>query len=322
MRKDRLALFSARGQKSFRPEQIQRLCERFEMSFVAAPSPLPLRDFTQILSDKDFAGITPRCLPRGLKSSTLRKFVDIDTVSLPTTGTEWFPLELFESEGIQVRNLPNYSGQSTAEFAWGLILSLNRHILKANERVLRGTLSPLVGRELFGKTLGIIGCGDVGRRTGQIGLGFGMRVIAHDLNSHSPFENLSLDAVLQESDVISIHLPLNDSTGKIFTESRLRLMRPRAVMVNTARPALIDFSLMEKILNENVLAGYAVDQGYLSRRQMFPLAKHPKVLAVPHISWYTHEAMEREMADWVDALCGLQKSRRPSSNIKCQLELR
>lgn len=298
----KLVLFSARGARSFHPQQRAQLESVFNVDYVEAPEALSERDFASFLKGARAAAITPRALPRELSPQFWSRLAMLEVVFLPTTGTEWFPVSQVEESSIIVENLPGYSGQSTAEFAWALLLGLQRHLIAAHQRVLTGSAPSLLGRELCGRSLGVVGCGDVGRRVVRFGEAFGMKVSVFDEKPLTGVHQTSLENLFSESDVISIHLPLTSETGGLFTERLFSRSRPGLLVVNTARPALIDFNLMTRLLDSGKVSGYAVDQGYFSREAILSLARHPRVLAVPHISWYTTEAIEREMALWVEKM--------------------
>lgn len=304
MRKNelRLTLFSARGEASFTLSQRQRLAEKFAVTYVKAPESLSEDRFCHYLASAQVAGITPRSLPQKLSPQFWSLFPSLSKISLPTTGTEWFPMEEALRCGKRVDNLPGYSGQSCAEFTWSLILALQRHLLAANRQVLSGQKEQLRGRDLCGQKLGVIGCGDVGRRVAKIAHAFEMEVWAYDLNEISDLKNLPLEKIVEGADIVSLHLPLTPATRGLFSEALLSRAKPGQLWVNTARPALIDFELILRFLDEQRLGGYAVDQGYLSRDSFLKLASHPEVLAVPHISWYTDESVERQMELWVERL--------------------
>src|SRR5262249_29465986 len=109
----------------------------------------------------------------------------------------------------------------------------------------------------------------------------------------------SLDELLRQSDVVTLHLPLNAETQQLLSGERLRLMKRTALLVNTARPGLVSLPLVVRLLDEGLLRGYAFDAGYLEREALLPWVEHPRVLAVPHIAWLTREAMAREIEGWV-----------------------
>lgn len=299
---NKLVLFSARGSLSFSPEQRTRLESAFEVKYVEAPEALNEREFARLLEGCKAAAITPRALPRDLSPEFWANLSSLEVIFLPTTGTEWFPMATVQERGVVVENLAGYSGQSTAEFAWGLLLALQRHIVTANRRVLTGAPASLLGRDLCGRSLGVVGCGDVGQRVAKFGEAFGMAVSVFDAKPVSGFRQTSLENIFSESDVISIHLPLTSVTRAFFCEALFSRTRPGLLIVNTARPALIPFELIARLLDSGRLSGYAIDQGYFSREEILPLARHPRVLAVPHISWYTCDSIEREMESWVETM--------------------
>jgi glycerate dehydrogenase len=209
--------------------------------------------------------------------------------------------------GVTVTNIPTYGTSSVAQFAFALLLELCHHVGLHGESVRLGEWSrsadwsfwkaPLI--ELAGKTMGIVGFGRIGRQTGAIAEALGMRVIAHDAVQLNPpdyegFRWASLDELLAEADVVSLHCPLfAENTGMINRE-RLGRMKKSAFLLNTSRgPLVVDQDLADA-LNEGVIAGAGLD--VLSAEP--PLTSNPLLAArncivTPHIAWATREARKR-----------------------------
>lgn len=193
-------------------------------------------------------------------------------VVTPTTGRDHIDLAEASRRKIEVISLKGEteflrSVKSTAEQTWALLLALIRKLPAAFQDVLAGNWrrEPFLGDELYGKTLGIIGCGRLGSMTAGYGLAFGMKVLAYDIdpgqadNAPDPVRFCELDELLSSSDVICLHLPLNDKTAGFMSAEMFERVRPDAFFVNTARGELVDETALLDTLQTGRLAGAAVD---------------------------------------------------------------
>ncbi|WP_343306831.1 hydroxyacid dehydrogenase [Chitinophaga niabensis] len=188
---------------------------------------------------------------------------------------------------IQVINAPGSNAATIAEHALALMLMLMRDLYTSVERVKQHNWdwrNQYAGDELNGKTLGILGMGNIGKRVARLGEAFGMEVLYWDIAVHAlPYRYLSMEEVLGHSDIVSLHLPLVKETNGIIGEKELALMKPRAFLVNTARGALIDHAALLDALNAQEIAGFAAD--VLPDEppvQSLPLVEHPRTIITPH----------------------------------------
>ncbi|HEX9728461.1 MAG TPA: phosphoglycerate dehydrogenase [Gemmatimonadales bacterium] len=204
--------------------------------------------------------------------------------------------------GIAVLNAPGANTVSAAEHAVALLLSLVRRVPWAVESMRRGEWDrkAFAGSELRGKTLGIVGLGRIGAHISKIAVAIGMHVVAHD-----PFltekraralsvDLVSLDDLLREVDVVTLHLPLTDDTRHLIDAERLALMKPSAVLINTARGELVDEDALVAAVTGGVIAGAAVD--VYSQEPLpgdSPLRRTDRILLTPHLAASTAEAQER-----------------------------
>jgi glyoxylate reductase len=208
--------------------------------------------------------------------------------------------------GIYVTNTPEVLTEATAELTWALILAVARRIVEADHFVRWGEWwrtktawhpTMMLGVELKGKTLGIVGLGRIGSRVAEIGKAFGMRVIYYDLIRKEDLEKKlgieyrDLDTLLQEADIVSIHTPLTKETYHIINEERLKKMKRTAILINTARGAVVDTEALIKALREGWIAGAGLDvfEGEPIPPN-HPLTAFKNVVLVPHIGSATYEA--------------------------------
>jgi lactate dehydrogenase-like 2-hydroxyacid dehydrogenase len=308
MNRASLVLFSAQGRASFAPDQIERLNRYADTTFIPAPHTVDRRQFLALCRNADYVGLTPRATPE-LDDEALSGLSRLKGVALPTTGYEWIDVGLLLDRGIAVSHVPDFSSISCAEFTWGLILAVCRNIGEAYYRTRSGNWNTqgLKGFELCGKTLGVAGVGNVGGRVARLGQQFGMRVLAHDCRPIDPalYESVSLPDLFARSDVISLHLPLNQTTRHCVSATTASVVKSGSILINTSRPGLVDHQAILPLLANGTLAGYGFDSGYEPPQRFRELIALPRVLAMPHISWYTAEAVGREMNAWVENIIAM-----------------
>ena len=181
-------------------------------------------------------------------------------------GYDRVDLDACEQRGISVTRVPAYSPHAIAEHAVALMLALNRQLVKASMRVIQGnySLSGLVGFNMHGKTVGVIGTGKIGRCTIDILLGMGCRVLAHDLYPNEEMlskgvEYLSLEELLPQSDIVTLHCPLNSTTQHLMNENRLSQMKHGAMLINTSRGALVETHALDKALERRQVGSVGMD---------------------------------------------------------------
>ena len=222
-------------------------------------------------------------------------------------GFDNIDLECATKKGVYVTNTPGVLTQSVAEFTWGLILAVTRRIVEADNFVRSGEWwntktgwhpLMLLGMELKGKTLGIIGMGRIGRTVAKIAKGFDVRILYYDvrplpeeMEKELEAKYVDLDTLLKESDIVSVHVPLTPQTYHLIGERELKLMKKTAYIINTARGKVIDTQALIKALEEGWIAGAGLDvfeQEPLPPDN--PLTKFKNVVLAPHIASATIEA--------------------------------
>ncbi len=248
-------------------------------------------------------------------------------ITTRSTGYNHIDLDTAEALGIRVAHVPAYSPESIAEYAVLLMLSLARKFPQSQERYSCGNyeLSGLVGSTLSHKTIGIIGTGKIGKATIKILNGFGARVLAYDIDESDKgelvYEYVDLDYILQQSDIISLHIPLNEETKYFIQASRLELMKNHALLINTSRGGLINtLDLIDCLESDHIGAvgldvyefeepiffknhsGDVIDDYIFNR-----LRKHPKVLISGHQAYLTDIALSNIASSTADNIIAFQK---------------
>jgi len=258
-----------------------------------------------------------------LDREVLEQLHDLKLISTRSTGIDHIDLEYCRAKGIRVANVPTYGANTVAEHAFGLLLTISHKLTEAIDRTRKGDFSPrgLQGFDLAGKTLGIVGTGDIGRHTARIGRGFGMEVIAYDIEPDDDiarkygFQYVEFDQLLKQSDVVSLHVPGNESTRHMLDEEQFDRMKDGAVLINTARGSVVDVHALVKALAEGKVAGAGLDvlpeepvireeaellRSIYERRHNLDqlLADHVlthmrNVVVTPHSGFNTKEAVQR-----------------------------
>lgn len=236
----------------------------------------------------------------------------LKVISRYGAGLDNIDLKTTEERGIIVRSTPEAPAQAVAELTLALILNLFRNICKANRDIRSGVWEPQIGRLLSGKTIGILGLGRIGKEVVRIVEPFNLRVLAYEKRPDKEFiakykiELVSLRQLISESDIISLHLPLSDETHNIIGKTELPLMKPQALLINTARGELIDEDALVDALERKAIGGVAADvfkvEPYRGRLKEFD-----NVVLAPHIGSYTQETRKKMEIETVKNLINALK---------------
>jgi glyoxylate reductase len=219
--------------------------------------------------------------------------------------------------GIVVAYTPGLLNETVADFAFALLLALARRIHLGHHSMTNGRWEGHWGHDVHGKTLGILGCGRIGLAMARRGTGFNMRLLAHDICANPEAEKLGiqfvpLDELLAQSDFVSLHAALTPENRGLLNEARLRQMKPTSYLINTARGALIDEIALAKVLNENVIAGAALDAFAVEPLPAdHPLRNAKNVLLTPHLASFARETGERVSNTAAQAIVDLMQGRQP-----------
>ncbi len=219
-------------------------------------------------------------------------------IDVAFTGVDHVGLAAAKEKGVKVSNASGYSNEAVSELVIGMALSMMRNIPATEARVRSGgTKDGLVGCELKGKTVGIIGFGNIGRRTGELLHVFGCRILAQSRTIHDDYpdyvEQVSQEELLKNSDLVVLHCPLNDSTRGMINYEKLSMMKPTALLINVARGPVTNEDDLARALKEGVIAGAAVD--VFTKEPPLPadtqMLHAPNTLLTPHIAFATKESM-------------------------------
>lgn len=202
-----------------------------------------------------------------LTNALLGKLPKLKLITTRSTGYDHIDLGYCSEKNIVVCNVPEYGTHTVAEHTFALILALSRKLIPSVERARRGdfTLDGLTGFDLYNKTLGIVGLGNIGTSVAKIGKGFGMDVLAYarhpdvELAKQIGFMYVDLDHLLSVSDVVSLHLPLTNQTKHLINKENIHKLKKKSLLINTARGGLIETEAILVGLQEGILAGAGID---------------------------------------------------------------
>ncbi|MFW5828941.1 MAG: hydroxyacid dehydrogenase [Planctomycetota bacterium] len=200
-------------------------------------------------------------------AEALQRFDHLRMIAARSTGTDHLPTDYCEEQGIAICNVPSYGTHTVAEHVFALLLTLSHRIEDAVDRTRKGDFSArgLAGFDLAGRTMGLIGTGDIGRHTARIAIGFGMRVLAYDVQPDEDlarrigFDYVELDQLLADADVISLHVPATPQTEGLLGAEQFDRMKHGVVLINTSRGAVLDHQALTRALAEGRVAGAGLD---------------------------------------------------------------
>jgi len=277
---------------------------------------------------KDFDAVSVFVYSK-VDGQTIQEIPGLKLVVTRSTGFDHIDIEACKKKGITVCNVPSYGENTVAEHTFALILSLSRNICKACIRRFEhdASIEGLEGFDLKGKTMGVIGTGQIGLHVIRIAKGFGMNVVAYDVRQNRllsevlGFEYVSLEDLLARSNVITLHVPYIKATHHLMNKDTFKLVKKGAILINTSRGAIVDTEALIEALDNKILAGAGLDvvEGEELIKDEKQLLHEPKNLEVltsfvrehvlldkenvvftPHIAFYSKEALERILETTVE----------------------
>lgn len=235
-----------------------------------------------------------------LRADVLSQCPKLQFLDVAFTGLDHIDLEYCETHGITVKNASGYATEAVAELAVGLMIDVLRKITFLDGSIRQGGVrGAFLGRELRGKTVGIVGTGAIGLRTAELLKAFGCKVIAWSRTHKPEMMNLgcayvTLEALMRDSDIVSLHVPLTAETKHLISKDLLALCKPTAILVNTARGNVVDMEALAECLRDGKIAGAGIDvyEKEPPLPQDHPLVQSPNCVLVPHVGYATREAFD------------------------------
>ncbi|MDY4078948.1 MAG: 2-hydroxyacid dehydrogenase [Clostridium sp.] len=230
------------------------------------------------------------------KKEVIEKCPNLKMICVAFTGVDHVDMEYCRERGIMVCNCAGYSTVAVADLVFGLLISIYRNII-ACDKVTReeGTKNGLVGFELEGKKFGVIGTGAIGMRVANIAKAFGCEVYGYSrtVKEGNGINYVDLNTLLSTCDIVSLHVPLNDSTKGLINKDNIKLMKKNAVLINTARGPVVDSEALADALKSGKIAGAGVD--VFEVEPPIPsshiLFGAPNLVVTPHVAFATKESM-------------------------------
>ncbi len=233
-----------------------------------------------------------------LSREVLEQCPKLKFLNVAFTGLDHIDQDYCREKGIVIRNASGYATQAVAELAVGLMLDVYRKItpFDASTRNLQGR-NNILGRELHGKTVGLVGTGAIGLGTAAILKAFGCRLLAYSRTERQEaldmgIEYTTLEDLMKRSDIISLHTPLTAQTKGLISREMLELCKPSAIIINTARGAVIDNKALAEMLNKDCIAGAGIDvyEYEPPLQSNHPLLSAKNVVLLPHVAFATEES--------------------------------
>lgn len=235
-----------------------------------------------------------------LTSDILNATENLKMISVGFTGIDHIDMDVCREKNVTVCNAQGYATDSTAELAVGLMLACLRNIVPYNGIVRDGgTLGSYRHNTLKGKTVGIVGTGEIGRKTASLVKSFGCRLIGYAPRQKKEavelgIEYTDIDTLFRESDIISLHAPLTKETRNIANRERIFSMKKSAILINCARGGLVDSAALADALNEGAISGAGIDvfESEPPIAPGHPLLSAPNAVLTPHIGYYSEESLK------------------------------
>ncbi|MCL4375873.1 hydroxyacid dehydrogenase [Candidatus Parvarchaeota archaeon] len=282
------------------------------------------------LQDKDFdTDMLSVFINSKISTDLIARFTKLKFIFTRSTGFDHIDIQACKEKGIKVCNVPDYGSQTVAEFTFFLMLSLFRKINFSNNNGVKFSR----GKELYGKTIGIVGAGKIGNNVGRIAKSFEMNTIYYNRSRSDYLEGLGakkveLEDLLKDSDVVTIHVPLNEGTFHLINRENIKLMRKDAVIINTARGAVLETDAVIEALDSKRIGGVALDviegeefsgreMEIIRKKENYDVLKNvlersllrnfENAILTPHIAYDTEEALSRIIESTCDNILKANK---------------
>lgn len=296
-------------------DKVKKIFEEENIEVVINPygRVLSEEEMGELIGDMDgvIVGVDP------ITSTVLEKANRLKVISKYGVGVDNIDLHGAKEKNIVVTNTPSANSNAVAELTVGLIINVLRKINISDRRTREGNWDRFVGRELTGKTLGVIGTGSIGRRVIKLLKGFDLKVLCYDKYPDYSWalsegvSYVSLVELLKNSDVISIHIPLTEETYHLISEKELRMMKKDVVIINTSRGGIIDENALYKFLKAGEIFGAGLDVFEKEPPKNSPLLELDNVVVTSHIGAHTEESILNMAQIAVENLILVLKGKEP-----------
>lgn len=250
----------------------------------------------------ELRGFLPGCVGylagvEAIPADVLALCPGLKVISRNGVGVDTIDLAAAQAMGIAVEKALGANSRGVAELAISLMLAGLRHIPWSDQQIKQGNWSRREGIEVCGRTVGVVGCGQIGKYVVQMAVGLGMAALGHDLYPDPAFAQtrrfsyVDINTLLSQADIVSLHCP--PAERPLIDAAALDLMKPGAYLINTARAALVDDQAVLQALDNGKLRGFATDVYDREPPEVTPLLRHERVITTPHAGGLTEESIER-----------------------------
>lgn len=301
-------------------EPVQRLeSAGCEVRLNSYGRPLDKKEMYEFARDADAIILGNDDLP----ASVIKRLKKLKIIARYGVGFDGVDISEARERGIEVTYAPAANREETADFTLGLILDLERHISQMVIDTRAGLWNKRTGTSLYGKTIGIIGVGQIGTAVARRAMGFGMDILGYDIEQRNEATvygvvYTTLNDLLRRSDVITIHLPLDDSTRNLIGSRELRLVKSGSILINTARAGIVKHGALDHALQTGALAGFAIDVFSKEPPEHQPYYDYENVLVTPHIAGNTYESSLRMGNVVVDNVLAVKDGAQPPDPVTPQ----
>ncbi len=311
-------LITPRSFASFSDEPLKMLTERnYKIKRNNTGRPYRKEEMLKLIRDVDgiIIGIDE------LSTEIIEEANTLKVISKYGIGLDNIDINMATNKKIIVTNTPTANVDAVADLAFGLILSLARRIPEADKKTKSGKWEKIIGKSVWEKTLGVIGLGKIGRQVVKRAKGFEMNILAFDIVKDKKIvqkygiKYVNLEKLLQKSDYITIHIPLDDATRNMISYEELEKMKKDAFLINTSRGGIVDEEALYNALRNNKLRGAALDVYNNEPPRESPLKELDNVIMTPHIGAYTEEAIENMSIQAAQNLIDVLEGKEPQNRV-------
>ena len=302
------------------PEAIEFLRQRYEVDYVDSDEGLTPEQLRERVKGK--SAIVSQLTDR-FDAALIRQLEGVRAIANVAVGYDNIDVAAATERGIQVTNTPDVLTETTADFAFSLLMAAARRVVEGHQFVHSGlwsrwTIDLLVGQDIHHRTLGIFGMGRIGQAVARRGRGFSMRILYSDaqrapaaVEAELGAEFVPKEQLLRDADFVSLHIPLLPSTRKLIGAAELRMMKPTAILVNTARGPVVDEAALAEALAQRIIAGAGLDVFEAEPAVHPKLLELSNVVLAPHIASASVETRRRMSMMAAENAAAAIEGRRP-----------
>jgi len=290
----KIYIVGATKEFNVRIQNALKVCEQKDINIIVASKITP-KELAEKAGNCEILVASPSGFER-ISKEHLVSLPKLKFITTTSVGTDWVDVKAAKERGIIVSNQKGVNAEAVAQHCFGLILDLAKRITEADRDIREKgeyRASPYMGTELYGKTLGIIGLGDIGQKVARIAKGFSMQVLGVNKSRKAVegIELISLETILKKSDVIAVTIPLTKATENLLSEKDFQLMKTGVILVSISREKIINKEAVLNALDAKKIGGYGFDAEIMTPiKKDDPYLKYPRIVVTPHSASMTKEA--------------------------------